>query len=116
MVEVTVQVPDELAEQLRPFNGYLPTVLQLSLTGFRTVATETATEIVEFLATDPTPEEVLTYHVSARAQSRLQRLLTLNGAGLLSELEQRELDELEKIEHILIMLKAQLASSLSTNN
>jgi hypothetical protein len=36
--------------------------------------------------------------------------LALNGAGLVSEEEQQELDELQQIEHIIIMLKAQLAS------
>ena len=110
MVEMTMQLPDDLAEKLRPLNGYLPTVLQLTLTGFRTLATETATEIVEFLATEPSAQQVLEYHVPERSQSRLQRLLTLNSAGLLGEAEQLELDELEKIEHILIMLKAQLAT------
>ena len=37
---------------------------------------------------------------------RLQLLLALSRAGLLGEIEQRELDELEKIEHIFIMLRA----------
>lgn len=111
MVEMTMQVPDELAEQLRPLHGYLPTVLKLTLSGFRTLAIETATEIIEFLATEPTPQEVLSYHVSERAQERLQRLLALNSAGLLGEPEQAELDELEKIEHIVILLKAQIASN-----
>lgn len=110
MVEMTMQLPDNLAAQLRPLNGYLPTVLQLTLTGFRTLAIETSTEIIEFLATEPTPQQILEYHVSERAQSRLQRLLTLNEAGILGESEQQELDELEKIEHILIMLKAQIAA------
>ena len=114
MVEMTMQLPDELAEQLRPLNGYLPTVLQLTLTGFRTLATETATEVVEFLATGPSAQQVLDYHVPEHSQSRLQRLLTLNGAGLLGEAEQLELDELEKIEHILVMLKAQLASQMNS--
>ncbi|MCB0231786.1 MAG: hypothetical protein KDH90_22130 [Anaerolineae bacterium] len=54
---------------------------------------------------------MLQYHVSDRAQARLQRLLTLNQAGLLAEIEQLELDELQQIEHFVIMLKAQLASS-----
>jgi len=40
----------------------------------------------------------------------VQRLLALNAAGQLGEAEQRELDELAHIEHIIVMLKAQLAS------
>jgi hypothetical protein len=112
MVQVTMQVPDELAERLQSIERWLPTVLELGLVGFKTPATETAAEIIEFLATDPSREAVLEYHVSERAQARLQRLLTLGGAGLLGEAEQRELDELQAIEHVVIMLKAQIAAEV----
>jgi hypothetical protein len=109
MAHMTLTISDELAERLRPLGVWLPTVLELTLVGYKTVAAATATEVLEFLAQGPSPEEVLAYHASARAQQRLQRLLALNAAGLLGEDEQQELDELQQIEHIIIMLKAQLA-------
>lgn len=109
MVRMTMQVPNHLAKRLRPIRYWLPTILELGLVGFQTLATETATEIIRFLSTNPTPREVLDYHVSERAQARLQRLLALNTAGILGEMEQLELDELQQIEHIIIMLKAQIA-------
>jgi hypothetical protein len=79
------------------------------LAGFQTRAGVTATEVIRFLATEPSPEDVLNYHASERAQTRLRRLLALNEAGLLGEAEQRELDELQRIEHIMILLKARIA-------
>jgi len=109
MVQLTMQVPEELAKKIQPIRSWLPTILELSLVGFRTLATETATEILQFLMTNPSPQEVMSYHASDRAQQRLRRLLALNEAGLLGETEQLELDELQSIEHTLIMLKAQLA-------
>ena len=109
MAQMTLNIPDELAERLQSLGAWLPTVLELTLVGCKTVAAATATEVLAFLAQGPTPEEVLAYHASERAQRRLQRLLALNAAGLLSEDEQQELDELQQIEHIIIMLKAQLA-------
>lgn len=109
MVQMTMQVSEELAERLKPIGRWLPTVLELSLIGFKTLATATATEVIEFLSTDPTPQDVLDHHISERAQARLQRLLALNAAGMLGEYEQQELDELQSIEHIMIMLKAQVA-------
>src|SRR5919109_329440 len=109
MVQMTFNVSDGLAERLHPLSAWPPTVLELMLVGCKTVAAATAAEVLEFLAQGPTPEEVLAYHASERAQSRLQRLLALNAAGLVSEDEQQELDELQQIEHIIIMLKAQLA-------
>jgi hypothetical protein len=109
MVQMTLTISNELAERLQPLGAWLPTVLELTLVGCKTVAAATATEVLAFLAQGPTPEEVLAYHASERAQQRLRRLLALNTAGLLGEDEQQELDELQQIEHILIMLKAQLA-------
>ncbi len=112
MVQITMHVSEELAERLQPIRSWLPTILELSLVGFRTRATATATEGIQFLLQQPTPQEILAYHVSERAQTRLQRLLALNAAGLLGEEEQRELDELQHIEHIIIMLKAQIADQI----
>jgi hypothetical protein len=108
MVQMTMQVSEELVERLRSLGAWLPTVLELSLVGFKTVAAATATEVIEFLSQDPTPQDILNYHVSKRPQTRLQHLLTLNAAGMLGETEQLELDELQRIEHIIIMLKAQV--------
>ena len=112
MVQMTMQVSDELAQRLQPLRSWLPTILELSLIGFQTVATATATEVIQFLSKDPSPQEILDYHISDRGQTRLQRLLTLNTAGMLKEQEQQELDELQRIEHILIMLKTQVAEQM----
>ncbi len=112
MVQMIMQVSEELAERLRPLGAWLPTVLELSLVGSQTMAAATATEVIQFLSQTPTPQDILNYHVSERAQMRLQRLLTLNAAGMLGEAEQLELDELQRIEHIVIMLKAQVARQL----
>jgi len=112
MVPVTMQVPEDLANRIRPIGSWLPTILELGLHGYRTPAAATAAEIVEFLTTNPAPQEVFDYHVTARAQSRLQRLLALNQAGLLGEQEKQELDESQRIEHTLILLKARLAGQV----
>ena len=110
MVQMTMQVSDSLAERIKPISGWLPTIIELSLVGFKTMATVTASEIIEFLLENPTPQEVLNYHISAERQARLQRLLALNELGILSEAEQSELDELEQLEHIIIMLKTGIAA------
>lgn len=111
MVRMTLTVSDQLAERLEPLGAWLPTVLELTLVGCKTVAAATATEVIEFLSHNPTRDEVLAYHASERSQARLQRLLTLNASGQLGQGEQQELDELQQIEHIVVMLKAQLVSS-----
>ena len=53
MVEIRMQVPDNLAQRLQPMYDWLPTVLELSLIGFKTLAVQTTSEIIEFLAKGP---------------------------------------------------------------
>jgi hypothetical protein len=113
MVELTVPMPDDLARRVRGIEPWIPTVLELGLSGFRTVAAATASEVMEFLVSNPSRQEVRDYHVSDRAQARLRRLLTLNDAGMLGEDEAMELDELQVIESIVIRLKARLAADLA---
>jgi hypothetical protein len=116
MVEIKMQITDSLAQRLQPMYDWLPTVLELSLVGFKTPAVQTASEIIDFLATGPSPGEVMAYHVSDRAQERMRRLLTISEAGLTSEEEQAELDEIGQIEHIMILLKAQAQEKLTKAN
>jgi hypothetical protein len=112
MTSVTLALSDDLAQRLRPLEPYFSTVLELSLVGFQTAVAATATEVIQFLSGDPSPKEILAYHASERTQEHTRRLLALNQAGLLSEEEQRKLDELEKIEHLVRLLKAQAAVAL----
>lgn len=116
MVEMTMRVPYALAPKLRRMNQWLSAVLELSLAGFRTPTAQTVAEVIDFLSKGPTPRQVLAYKVSARAQKRLKRLLTLNKSGLLSREEQDELDELETLEHLLVLLKAQAREKSSGKN
>jgi len=116
MVQITMQLPDQLAGQVLPARRWLPVLLEMSLARFKTSAAETSAEIIDFLLSNPTPGEVLAYHASNRAQHRLQRLLALNEAGLLSEEEQAELAELERLEHIVIMFKAQVSEQTWQGN
>jgi hypothetical protein len=116
MVEITMQVTERLAQQLQPLYDWLPIILELSLVRFKTPAVQTASEIIDFLATSPSPEDVASYHVSERAQERLQRLLAMQQAGLASEEEQAELDEISQIEHIVVMLKVHAHEKLVKKN
>ncbi len=109
MVQMTLQLSDELAERCRAVGPWLSTVIELSLCGFKTPASATVSEVIEFLGGNPPPDEITTFHVSESAQGRLRRLLALNEAGLLSLSEKAELDELQRLEHMIIMLKVRAA-------
>jgi len=116
MVEMTMRVPEELAPKLRRMNQWLPAVLELSLAGFKTPTAETVAEVIEFLSKGPALKQVAAYKVSARAQKRLKRLLALNQSSLLSVEEQGELDEIETLEHVLVLLKIQAHEKILSKN
>ena len=113
MVEMTLHVPDALAPKLRRMNRWLPTVLELSLAGFKTPAAQTIAELVGFLSKGPSLKRVAEYKVSALSQQRLRRLLALNQSGLLSEEEQSELNEFETLDHMVTLLKAQAREQMA---
>ncbi len=112
MIQMTVQVSDELAKRCQAAGPWLSAIIDLSFVGFKTPAAATVSEIISFLSENPSPEELISFHVPQAAQFRLRRLLALNEAGCLSGAEQSELDELQHLEHFIIMLKAQAGDQL----
>jgi hypothetical protein len=62
--------------------------------------------ILNFLAGNPTPEQIAAFGPTPEMQERLRTLLARERAGELTGAELLELDEYERIEHLVIMLKA----------
>ena len=115
MATLTLTMPESLLKRVEPFSRWLPSIIEVSLLEFNTPAAVAAHEVVAFLAGNPSPEEVSRYRAPAQRQARMDKLLTLNRAGAISEAEQRELDELLKLEHVVVGLKASPASPPTQN-
>lgn len=69
-------------------------------------------EVLDFLISRPTLEEIINFKVSPESQARLSLLLQRNREAMLSPIEEAELDTYQQLEHLIILLKAR-ASSLS---
>ena len=63
-------------------------------------------EVLTFLLSSPTPQQIIDFHASEAAQERLRYLLDANRQGILSDEERAELDEASHINHFIILLKA----------
>ncbi len=126
MAELTIQIPDELAQRLEPIRSRLPELLLQLLdttnppasVQLDTVATPpdipaVYTEVLDFLIKRPTPQEIAAFKVSSQAQSRLQTLLEKNRFSTLTEAETAELDVYQQLEHLMILLKARAYAELS---
>ncbi len=69
-------------------------------------------EVLDFLLSSPSPEQIIAFHPSEQAQSRLSILLEANRNGTLTESERAELDEASHLNHLFIRLKARAHAAL----
>jgi hypothetical protein len=110
MTEITITLPDKLAAQIGGANLWLSTIIELSMIGFRSPSTARASaEVINFLSKNPLPQNVLDYFLSDELQARLDYLLDLNGEGEINQTEREELKEWRKFNHIIAMLKINVA-------
>jgi hypothetical protein len=106
MVELTIQIPDELAQRLQPMQNRLAEVIELGLREMAQPQRGVPSEVIEFLASGPSPQAIIDFRPSAEAQARVNELLRKNQDGTLTPAEQAELDEYEHFDHIMTLLKA----------
>lgn len=104
MPKITLDLPEDLAQQLTRMGDRLPELLRLSLQQ-PILPAHIYRYILGFLASKPTPEEIIAFRPTPEMKERLQTLLQKNQAGELTPTEASELQEYERIEHIIIMLK-----------
>jgi hypothetical protein len=109
MRTITLDVPDELADQLSLDRDRLPELLALSLRQ-PAVPAQIYRAIVTFLAGDRAPDEVAAFGPTPEMHQRLQLLLGRERTSALTPAERAELDEFERIEHLMVMIKAHLLS------
>lgn len=115
MPRIILEVSEELSQQLAQVGDRLPELLALSLQQ-PAVPTEIYRYILDFLASNPTPEQIAQFQPTQQMQERLRTLVTRSKAGELTPVELKELDEYEKIEHLMVMIKAGNLAYLGTQS
>lgn len=105
MATITIEVPDELSELLAQAGDRLPELLAQSLRE-PALPTHVYRYILDFLAGNPDAGQVASLSPPPEMSERLRTLVAREAAGGLAPAEKAELDEYERLEHLMVMIKA----------
>lgn len=101
---IAIEIPDDLSEQLTQLGDRLPELLRQCVQQ-AILPAHVYRYILDFLTSQPTPEQIAAFRPTPEMQERLSTLLAKNQSGNITPTEIEELNEYERIEHLVIMLK-----------
>ena len=107
-MQVTVELPDDMAAQLTSVQDELPEILALGLLQLRanpSAGFSGLSEVLEFLAGLPSPQEILDLRLSEVAQSQVDLLLEKNRTSGLDPIERKLWQQYEFVEHLVRLAK-----------
>jgi len=110
-MQMTIEIPDELARQLEPERERLAEIIRRGLgelgmleRGLGNCAL--AEEVLAFLARGPQPEEIVAFRPSEKSVERIRDLLEKNREGRLNAEEEAEMDYIQSLNHLFSLVKA----------
>jgi hypothetical protein len=116
MAQITIDIPDDLAQRLQQFQSQLPQVLELGLQEFQSQQRQSnfldEQDIITLLASQPTPEQILAIRPSPEFQTRVSNLLAQSKAGALSAKGEAELERYLTLEHLVRLAKTHALTQL----
>ncbi len=108
-MQITLEVTDRLGERLQKLGDRLPELLDRVLQEFSPldpIVFQDDRQIIELLASQPSPDEILALRPTPALQARMSDLLERNKLGTLSRQEETELDRYLFLEHLVRLAKA----------
>jgi hypothetical protein len=113
MAQILIDIPDELAQQLAPFQGQFSELFTRLIAApllrqnlpVSPPANSTYQEIIDFLISRPTSEQIVDFKVSENSHNRLQQLLQKNREAALTATKTTELDLYEQFNYLIGLLK-----------
>lgn len=107
-MQITIDVPNGLGQQLQQFKDRLPEVLERGVQELlfeRAYSFQDEKSIMLLLASQPTPEQVLAIRPSPELQARVSELLVRSKVGSLLPAEEVELERYLTLEHLVRLAK-----------
>lgn len=115
MVEITITVPEELAERLAGVHEDLPEILARGLEEPSSPLMGMYRHVLTFLASTPSSQAILDFELTPAMQARASKLLDKNRTGQLTPKEAVELDEHVHVDTLLSMLKARALRTIKAS-
>lgn len=116
-MEVTFDLPEELATRLRSHEAYLPFILEVGLHAVEPAAAngfDEVDDVLQRLAKSLSFEEVLALRPSPALQARISYLLEKNRNEGLSQPEEAEWERYSNLEHQVRIAKSRALLQLRT--
>jgi hypothetical protein len=129
MAQLTIEISDELAKRLVPFQNQIseivarlittslpiePTNTSEEFTSQALSTSPTYIEVLDFLVNRPTSEQIANFKVSERSQTRLQELLEKNRNINIMSSELVELNLYEQLDTLMMMLKVRAYATIKS--
>ncbi|MBI3796999.1 MAG: hypothetical protein HY268_08535 [Deltaproteobacteria bacterium] len=112
MAQITIEVPDALAERLASLRDRLPEILEQALSGPAPLPAEVYRYVLEFLMRNPSPQEMVDFKPTPAVQERISELLAKNRASRLTAAESAELEAYERLNHLIRKFKIRALQDL----
>lgn len=106
MTTITLDVPEQIADDLLRHQDRISEVLELGLKQLTPAPAEIYRYIFDFLFSEPKSSEILAFRPTPAMEQRLRQLVQREKDGEITDMERVELDEYERIEHFIVMLKS----------
>jgi hypothetical protein len=113
LMQLTIDIPDQLARQLEPEIEHVAEIIARGLRRTWSAGSALRGEIISFLASRPTANEILEFRPSSGSAARAQDLLRRNQEGVLTPGEEAELDEICEIDRFMSLIKAEVLAQRS---
>lgn len=115
-MQLTLEISDELAQQLRPWKNDLSRILALGIREYQATSSPHEftgmAELLELLASLPSPQDILALRPSSKMQQRLETLLVKSKEQGLTDEEEKEWEQYCYLEHLVRIAKIQARAKL----
>ncbi len=118
-MQMTIEIPEELARKLEPERKRLPEIIRRGLSELGMIEggvgnCALAEEVLGFLARGPQSEEIVAFRPSERSVQRIRVLLGKNREGALTAEEKMEMDHIQSLNHLFSLIKVHARQYLRT--